>query len=184
MSPPPPPPPKRQQKQQLEHPHDPQQQKQQQPQDQQQQHQQPQQEQQRHTLAGLVSISGWCVCRKRGALELQRRSLPLAMDSAGCAQAQARAQTQLPAQTETPRPPVFFSYGTADPAVDFQLAKRSSQLLAQHLLGPSEQKGVQNKGDGGLDLRQVQRAKHTPTESEIAAAADFLVARLTRPLTD
>ena len=86
------------------------------------------------SLGGIVSISGWCADRA------------------------AFADRVHPAQRQTP---VLFSCGTADPVVDFELAKLSGTLLAAML------------GDA-VTVMHSQRKAHPPKRPEMDATVGFM----------
>jgi len=92
-------------------------------------------------LAGLLSISGWLACR-------------------------ANATEQLHACNR--RVPIFFSYGTADPIVSFQLARASGIALAS--LGGRELEGAEC-----TCVMPVDRAVHAPKQKELVAAGAFML---------
>ena len=92
-------------------------------------------------LAGLCSISGWLACR-------------------------ANATEQLHACNR--QVPIFFSYGTADPIVSFQLARASGSALAS--LGGREREGAEC-----TCVMQVDRAAHAPKQKELVAAGAFML---------
>ena len=100
-------------------------------------------------------------------------------------------------------PPVWFSCGTADPEVAFQLAKRSGQALeavmregepegtgrktgatgkegtegkAKDGTGGAEEKGGGATGEteGRVTVVHVQRGKHPPKPAELAEACGFM----------
>eukprot|EP01052_Picozoa_sp_SAG31_P004743 SAG31_NODE_200_length_20519_cov_57.688833_6_plen_862_part_00 len=99
-------------------------------------------------LAGIVSISGWCVCRT------SKSATPTAL--------QATAQLNLDHPGRRRAPPVFFSCGTADEVVSFSLAKRSAQQLTDSL------------GKDHVTMLHVSRTAHLPKKNEIDAASRFM----------
>ena len=105
-------------------------------------------------LAGIVSLSGWCHQSQTSAALAKQWLLPKNSDKG-----QGAEQTTEP-------PPIFFSCGTADPTVDYQLSKRSAAILNQV---------VGHSGDYQLVLHTQQRAKHPPHQSELTAAANFII---------
>ena len=114
-------------------------------------------------LAGIVSLSGWWPQPQTGP--------------PGALLAKKSAHEQRAPGEKTGRPPIFFSCGTADPTIDYQLSKRSAAVLSR-VVGEGE-----HSGDCPLVLHTQQRAKHPPHQSELTAAANFIIDH-TRAATD
>ena len=158
-------------------------------------------------LGGVVSISGWSVCRSGGRLRcvVEERRKKWEKGERGEGETGGKRNTgkregnrDLPAL-----PPVWFSCGTADPEVAFQLAKRSGQALeavmregesegtgrktgatgkegtegkAKDGTGGAEEKGggAAGKTEGRVTVVHVQRGKHPPKPAELAEACGFM----------
>ncbi|KAL3902203.1 MAG: hypothetical protein SGPRY_012177 [Prymnesium sp.] len=86
-------------------------------------------------LGGIASVSGWCPC-KREQLEVH------------------------PANSGVP---LFFSCGTGDPIVDYRLAKYSSEILGEMLVGSEL-----------LRVEVVQRTTHAARRGELQKLEEFL----------
>jgi lysophospholipase-1 len=88
----------------------------------------------KHSLGGIVSISGWHPCYSR----------------------------LKPDKVTSNSTPIFFSSGTSDPVVQYDISKESCDLL------------VETFGSDRVTRNIVQRGKHSPKGKELKAACTFI----------
>ena len=108
------------------------------------------------TLCGIVSISGWCVKVPTAASSVTACATNSTVDTVTTSLSTEKIDS-------LPSMPVklFFSCGSGDPIIDYELSKSSMETLKQNI---------------GIDVttKTYQRAKHMPTSAEMVDIQNFI----------